>query len=715
MTCKHHVASSYLTHLRAIVLSLSAVPFVASAQTVAEDKGATDARTLDTVEVVGRPRPLSEFPGAVSVIDGDTLRDGQRQVSLSESLARVPGITVLDRQNYAQDLQIQSRGFGARSTFGIRGIKLIVDGIPSSAADGQGQAGNFSLSSLDRIEVLRGPLALQYGNAAGGAIVASTDLDGASGVALDGWLASDDAYRAALRIDGASANEVWRWRVQGSRFETEGERPQSAAERSQFNAVGQWSPRAGESVRAVLNALSQPQTQDPLGLTRAQWRRDPHGTDRAALTFDTRKSIENHQLGLRWQREYAAGREFWLGGYGIQRDVVQFLALPIGAQIPSSNSGGVIDLGRRSSGIDAGHRWSGADGGVAIGIEAGQLDETRRGHENFVGSVLGVRGRLRRDEDNRVRNREVYLIGDWHPADHWTLLGAVRHTRIAFASDDHFIAPGNADDSGRFDYSETAASFGIARAFANGEVFASIGRGFETPTITELAYRPDGAAGFNRSLIPAHVVSAEVGTRWRFASVEASIAAYRIDGDDEIVPALSRGGRASFANAGRTRRDGIEASLAGTLGSQWSYSLAANAIRARFVEAFSFLVATGAQTASRTVAAGNRIPGIPRADGFGELVWHDRSDRFVAALEARVSDRIATDDRNSDSAPGYARFSARLEWRGAASGWHGFARIDNLFDRDYVGSVIVNEGNERFFEPGAGRSFTLGLGWRQPR
>lgn len=690
------------------------LPAMANAQDVPK-RVAKDARTLDTVQVVGRARPLSEFPGAVSVIDGDTLRDGQRQVNLSESLARVPGITVLDRQNYAQDLQVQSRGFGARSTFGIRGIKLIVDGIPSSAADGQGQAGHFPLGSLDRMEVLRGPLALQYGNAAGGAIVASTDLDGTAGVALDGWIASDDAYRAALRIDGASRNEAWRWRVQGSRFATDGERPHSAAERSQFNAVAQWSPRDGESFRVVLNALSQPGTQDPLGLTRTQWEVDPRGTDPAASMFDTRKSIENHQIGVRWQREYAPGREFFIGGYGIQRDVVQFLALPGGAQVPASNSGGVIDLGRRSSGVDAGHRWSGARGAVAIGIEAGDLDETRRGYENFVGDALGVRGRLRRDEDNRVRNREAYLIGDWHPADRWTLLASVRHARLSFSSDDRFIAPGNDDDSGRFDYSETAAAFGVARAFGNGEIFASAGRGFETPTITELAYRPDGAAGFNRSLTPAHMVSAEAGARWRFVSANASIAAYRIDGEDEIVPALSRGGRASFANAGRTRRDGIEASLAGNIGRQWSYAFAANAIRARFTEEFSFRVATGAQITTRTVSAGNRIPGIPRADGFAELAWRDPGDRVVAAVEARVSGRIATDDRNSDAASGYAWFAARFEWHGRDSGWHGFARIDNLLDRDYVGSVIVNEGNARFFEPGAGRSLTLGIGWRQQR
>ena len=715
MTRHRHISGAIPISCVIVLGLVAAFPSATRAQTAPAEPVATDARRLDTVEVVGRTRPLSEFPGAVSVIDGDTLRDGQRQLSLSESLVRVPGITVLDRQNHAQDLQIQSRGFGARSTFGIRGIKLIVDGIPSSAADGQGQAGNFPLGSLDRIEVLRGPLALQYGNAAGGAIVASTILDGEPGIAVDGWIASDDAYRAALGLDGASAGDAWRWRVHGSRFSTDGERPQSAAQRSQLNAMAQWSPRKGESVRLVLNALTQPGTQDPLGLTREQWQRDPHGVDPAATTFDTRKSIENHQAGLRWQREYATGREFRIGAYGIEREIVQFLALPTGAQVPASNSGGVIDLARRSAGIEAAHRWSGARGALAIGVELGDLDETRRGYENFVGNAIGVRGRLRRDEDNRVRNREAYVIGDWKPAAHWTLLGAVRHARLSFSTEDRFIAPGNGDDSGRFDYGETAASLGVARAFGAGEVFASIGRGFETPTITELAYRPDGAAGFNRDLTPASIVSAEAGARWRFARADASVALYRIDGEDEIVPALSRGGRASFANAGRTRRDGIEASLAGTLGEQWSYTLVANAMRARFTEEFSFRVATGAQVTTRTVDAGNRIPGVPAADGFAELAWRDRSDRFVVAIEARVSDRIATDDRNSDFAPGYARFSTRFEWRAGPSGWHGFARVDNLFDRDYAGSVIVNEGNARFFEPGAGRTLSLGLGWRAPR
>lgn len=672
--------------------------------------------TLDRIQVLGKTRPLSGFPGAVSVVDGDALRDGQRRVSLSESLARVPGVTVLDRQNHAQDLQVQSRGFGARSTFGIRGVRLVVDGIPLSAADGQGQAASFPLDTLDRIEVLRGPLALQYGNAAGGAILGYTDLAQGPGQALEAWRGSQQSSRASVRIDGGLPDDAWRWRAHGSRFATAGERPHGAATRSNFSAVGEWRPTDGQRLRLALNALTQPGTQDPLGLTRAAWERDPQGTDAAAIAFDTRKSIKNHQLGLRWQHDYLPNREWWIGGYRVHRDVVQFLSVPPSAQAAPASAGGVIDLGRRSSGIDAGHRWSAANGSVAVGVEVARLDEARRGYENYVGDALGVRGRLRRDEHNRVDSREAYAIADYRPADRWTVLGAMRRTHLGFASSDRYVAAGNGDDSGRLEFRESAASLGVARAVAHGELFASVGRGFETPTITELAYRPGGGAGFNAALRPARFVSGEVGARWRAGAITGSFAAYRVHGEDEIVPAETAAGRASFANAGRTRRSGIELSLSGDLSQQWAFALAANLIDARFTEDFSYRLTRGAETDVRTVAAGNRIPGIARADGFAELAWAGEGRRLTAALEARGSGPVATDDRNSDAAAGHLRVSVRGAWRpGGAHGWHGFARVDNLFDRRYIGSLIVNDGNGRFFEPGAGRSVTVGIGWQARR
>lgn len=675
-------------------------------------KQSDEAATLDSVDVIGTRRSLSNFPGAITIVDATALQDGQRKVSLSESLAQVPGITVLDRQNYAQDLQIQSRGFGARSTFGIRGVKLIVDGIPNSAADGQGQAGSFPLDALDRIEVLRGPLALQYGNAAGGVIVGYTDLENRRANHLDLWAGDNDSYRASAGVDGVSDNAAWRWRLDANRFATQGERPHSAAERSQLNTVVQWSPREGESFRLVLNSLSQPGTEDPLGLTRQALESNFYGTDAAAITFNTRKSIENHQLGFQWRRDYKNDRRVWLGAHRVERDVLQFLALPVGAQVPASNSGGVIELARRSNGIAGGHQWRGENGAVTLGFDTTGLQEVRRGYENYLGAELGVRGRLRRDEVNHVSNNEVYALADWVPKKAWSMLGAFRYSNIHFESDDNYFATTNGDDSGQRSYKESSYSLGLSRAFTNGEIFASLGRGFETPTVTELAYRPDGGGGFNFNLIPAHFISGEIGARWRSEVAQANITFYRVSAKDEIVPADSRGGRASFANAARTERVGLEAGWSGKLGNAWSYTLAANWIDARFEQSFSYNVFANGVNVVRTVDAKNRIPGIPRADGYAEIMWRSPDASFDSALEMRISDSIATDDRNNDLANGYFKLALRMTWRPAqAKFWNGFIRVDNLFNRQHVGSVIVNEANARYFEPGAGRGFTVGISW----
>src|SRR5690606_3599869 len=243
------------------------------------------------------------------------------------------GVLAQERNNFAQDVQVQSRGFGARSTFGIRGIQLVVDGIPASTIDGQGQAANFALDTLDRIEVLRGPLALQYGNAAGGAIVGYTDLQGqalAGGTAArwQAWAGRDSSARLSLRADGGNDRDSWRWRLHGSHFQTDGARRHSAAERTQLGAVAQWLPRPGHELRLVVDSLEQPWTEDPLGLTRAQWEADPQGTAPQALDFNTRKQIGNHQAALRWQWNYAEGREAWLSGHGIDRAITQFLSIP---------------------------------------------------------------------------------------------------------------------------------------------------------------------------------------------------------------------------------------------------------------------------------------------------------------------------------------------------------------------------------------------------
>lgn len=670
-----------------------------------------EATELDAIQVTGLRQPLVRFPGAATLLDAGDLQDGQRQASLAESLQRAPGVLALERNNFAQDLQVQSRGFGARSTFGIRGIQLVVDGVPGTALDGQGQASSFALGALDRIEVLRGPLALQYGNAAGGAILGHSELDGSPGWRAQAWAGSDAATRLSLRVDGAASERGLRWRAHGAWLRTDGHRPHSAAERTHAGAVAQWLPAPGHELRVVADVLEQPFVQDPLGLRREQWRDDPHGTDPAAITFDTRKRVANRQAGARWTMTHAGGHETWLAPHGVQRGIVQFLAIPPGAQAPPSSAGGVIELDRSSAGIALGHRRTLRDGAIAFGVDAGRLREDRRGFENFDGARIGVRGRMRRDEVNTVRSREGWIAGEWQPMPEWTVLAAVRRSWLDFRSDDRYVAPGNGDDSGALGFAENAASLGVARTLGNGEMFAGLGRGFETPTVVELAYRPDGVAGFNRNLRPARFATAELGMRWRGDGWRGSVAAWWIGGRDEIVPALNSGGRTSFANASATRRHGIEASLDGRLGERWTYALVGNALRAEFEEGFSVRVARGGQAETREVPAGNRVPGIPELHGFAELAWHPRG-RFAVALEAAGNSAIPIDDANSDAAPGHVRLALALRWRSPREpGWHAFARIDNLADRDAVGSVIVNEANGRAFEPLPARTLTFGLGW----
>lgn len=636
------------------------------------------AQTLDRIHVLGQPQPLTGFPGAATALDINALRDGQRQASLAELLQR--------------------------------GLGLVSNGIPASAADGQGQAATFALAALDRLQVLRGPLALVHGNGAGGVIVGDSLLDGSRTQRADVWADSQGSQRIAVRADGRSDDERWRWRAHGSHLHADGHRPHSGVRLSHAGGVLQRRDDDG-SLQLTFDALHQPWTDDPLGLTREHWQRDPHGTDPAALLHDSRKRVDNLQAGLRWSRQLADGGERWLAAHAIDRRMQQFLAIPPGAQIPPTSAGGMIALQRQSSGVELGQRWQLGTAALAIGAELGRLHEDRQGHENFSGDTLGVRGRLRRDERNRIDRHEAWLA--WEQRfDTWTLLAAARHSRLRFASQDRYIAPGNPDDSGRLHFTGTAAALGLARRWASTEVFASIGRGFETPTVTELAYRPDGEAGFNRDLRAARFRSAEAGLRWRGDALSGSAAWFVIDGRGEIVPALSSGGRASFANAGRTRRHGIELAADGRLGGHWRWRLVGNALQARFVDGFSHVIRRGEVVQPRHVAAGNRVPGIPRVHGFAELAWQHPQRNWSAALEAAGNSAITVDDANSDAAPGHVRLNLVARWRSAtATGWHGFLRIDNLADRNVVGSVIVNEANGRHFEPAPGRGVTLGIGW----
>lgn len=659
---------------------------------------------------VATPRPEFEVPAAIGSIDRTDLTHGQPQISLSESLTRVPGITARNRQNYAQDLQIQSRGFGARSSFGVRGLQLRLDGFPLTAPDGQGQPASLLIPALDRLEVLRGPLAFPYGNSAGG-VLSAFSMEPPARTQLGARLAlgADNTQHWTGSAGGSTRQSKLGYQATLGHFRSDGFREHSAVERNQALLTAGFAFDAQNHLRLLLNSFTQPTGEDPLGLTRAQFEDDPRQADAAATRFNTRKNVDDLLGGLAFEHRAGNGDRAEILGYVSAREIEQFQSIPVAVQAAPSHAGGVIDLGRDTLGLEGRYVWQWDEGALSAGLQTQTLSENRRGFENFNGAQLGVRGALRRDEDNQVQNFDQFLLGDWRVADSLRLFGALRHSEVDFESEDDFIRPGNPDDSGQRRYSAITPALALLfEADTTTRWYVSAAEGFETPTFNELSYRPDGASGLNLALDAARSRTIELGWKEQLANRGLFTAAFfHTRTEDEIVPAANSGGRASFQNAEGTRRRGVELSFDTAIAQDWSLLLAADYLDAEFSEGFSYLAGGMMQT----VAAGNRLPGVARSNLFTELGWRRGLPGWSAAIEARYSDDVPVNDINSDAADDYTVVNSRLVYlRHTAWGhYSSFARIDNLLDENYAGSVIVNEGNSRFFEPAPGRTWFAGV------
>ncbi len=687
--------------------------FAAGSAALAPAARATDTPPLIDVVVVSASRiehNSFDLPASIDLIDAARIRDGQMRVNASEALASVPGLVAQNRQNYAQDLQISSRGFGARSAFGVRGVRLISDGVPASMPDGQGQPSAFNLDMAERIEVLRGPFSAIYGNHSGGVIQLFTrDGQGRPTIELNLSGGSYGTRKADLSAQGSSG--ALGYVIDASRFETDGYRDHSAATRDQGFVKLTLAPNPGGKLTLVANSLRQDGTQDPLGVTWASYRRDPRAgeidaTDTVAPKrtlaerYDTRKDINHQQLGLSWEQRFGDDR-LRLMAYGGNRQVTQFQSFSKGFQASPTHSGGVVDFDRDFHGADI--NWvSVRDLGAGkltatIGIDYGKSDDARRGFENFVGNQFGVRGALRRDEQDSLSSIDPYLQAEWQ-AGPWVLTGGVRHTRMKVQVRDRYTSNGN--DSGSVDYRHTTPVLGLLYKLSPVlNLYASAARGFETPTLNELFYSGTGA-GFNFGLKPAESTHLEAGLKAIVGSgTRINTALFQVRTTDELVVDSSAGGRTSYKNASKTLRQGAELSLDTTLGGGVSGRLALTALRAVYDQGFG------------SVLAGSRLPGVPNANLFAELAWKDAAGRFGAALETVASSKIYAEDANSEiPAPGYAVVNARVNATQELGQWRfkQFVRLNNLLDRKYVGSLIVGDANKRYYEAAPGRNWMLG-------
>ena len=646
--------------------------------------------------------PSFDVPYSVDSINQQQIKDGQLGINASEVLSRVPGLVVQNRQNYAQDLQISSRGFGARSAFGVRGIKLIADGIPASTPDGQGQAATFNLDTAERIEVLRGPAATLYGSNAGGVIqMFSREGEGPPRIGAETLVGSDGMNKNHLTAEGATDDVGFV--LDASRMDTDGYRDHSAARRDQTFAKLNLKPDEDSKLALIYSSLEQNGTQDPLGQSWAAYKADPRSVAQNALTYNTRKSIDHQQLGMNYER-YMGDATLQVNAYTGTRSVIQYLAIP--PTSPSNKQGGgVVQFDRKFYGGSL--RWlqpvQGVLGDLTLigGVDYDQSQDSRHGYQNFSGDQLGVKGALVRDEVDTAHSLDPYVQANW-ALDNWTVQAGLRYSTMEMDVHDQFLS--NGDDSGNKRYEKATPSVSVMYAFTPElHGYVSAGKGFETPTQAELAYSPNGN-GFNFGLKPSESTQYEMGLKAQLNNTRINAAVFQITTEDELVVLSNTGGRTTYQNAGRTLRRGFELGAESQLAEHWTSTLAYTRLQATYDTNFA--------SASSTVDKGNDLPGVPQTTLFAEVNWKP-TDWLSTAVEGLYRSKVYVEDTNTQkAAPAYSVFNWRAQFEQKVEHWtfHQTLRLDNLLDRQYVGSVIVGDSNNRYYEAAPGRSWYAGAG-----
>ena len=612
------------------------------------------------------------------------------KVDAGDALAGVAGIQADNRYNYAQDTRLVVRGFGSRAAFGVRGLQLNVDGIPLSMPDGQAQTSSIFLDSIDSIEVLRGPLATLYGNSGGGVVEWFSRKPTETALEWGGQFSENDTQR--YNVNAQWATDTKQLQILASDFQTDGPRRHNSAERQQqaLRWYHQWDDQNRFIIRYDNNDA--PLLQDPSALTPQDWREDPTQTVQRAVDFNTRKDIHHRQGSLSWFHERDSGEgliSLWQG----DRDIEQFLPF---AGDDATSSGAVIDVSRQFEGAHARWRQRGVNWSATLGAQIERQQDHRFGYVNSNGE----KGELRRDEFNWIENASAYLRFQWQLSEELSATGGVRYSDINYDVEDYFTELDNSDDSGSSNFSETTAAVSVTWQFLpTSATYLSLGQGFETPTLTELAYRNQGS-GLNRELGPSTNDQWEWGIKHQLVNDwRLHFAFFGIESEGEILVDQSNDGRTTYRNASETTREGAELSVNGALTQKLDVLLSYSYIDATF---------------DRGPLQGNQLPGVAKSQGYLRLNWQP-AEQWLVQLAGQYRNETPVNDQNDTFAPSYTTWDIAVsrDWQWSKSELDVWARIDNITDKDYVGAVVVNQGSGRSFEPSVGRQASVGISWRR--
>ncbi|MEP1217105.1 MAG: TonB-dependent receptor [Marinobacter sp.] len=658
--------------------------------------------TSETVIKVTSPRlvrDLYETPAAVSVVDTPEIREGQQRLQLDESLDTVPGLFFQNRYNFAQNLRLSTRGFGARAPFGIRGIRIQVDGIPYTLPDGQSQIDAVDLDSAQRIEVIRGPSSVQYGNASGGVIDITTARgdDQPAGTRLRQDVGSDDYYKTTVQANGSQGATSGIATMSWLNFN--GYRDQSEVEKGLFNGRLSHKWEDGQRLTATFNALHTPKAEDPAGLTAAQVEEDRRQSTPNAERLDAGQDVDQQTLGLLYEAPVVGAGEWTVSTFFTRRDFTQQLPFPGPSRIAYD---------RQFYGISSDYQLDSELVGLPLIWMVGadlhrQVDERRRYAVSFNGDVTAQT----QEETQNGTTAAVFAQGDLAVTEHFSLSLGARFDRLRLSVEDHRLIDG--DDSGSRTYDEFSGFAGASYRLApRQQLYATIGTAFEAPTFTEFA-NPDGSGGFNPDIEPQQAINREIGIRGGLGEgLSYDLALFSIRVDDEILP-FEINNRTFYENAGRTERNGVE------LGVGWDISYAWRITSALTLADYTL---EDFEDEQGNNADGNRLPGLPREQWVTAVEWRGDGQRF-AALEWQYVGDLYAENSNQTRVSDYWLFGIRAgdTVRLGSQSLNLYGGIRNLLDEDYFSNIRINANADRpveergYYEPAPGRTFYAGIEW----
>ncbi len=646
--------------------------------------------TLDEIVITATrlETTVRDAARSVSVVDQERIQNGRQQLALDEALAGIPGLYMQNRYNFSQDLRVSLRGFGARSSFGIRGIKIIIDGIPETLPDGQTGVDSIDLGSARRIEVLRGPSSSFYGNASGGVIAVETEL-GQEDPFVEANVAAGDLGYEKYQLKTGGRTDSLNYLINVSTQKLDGYRDHSRAKGSLVNARFGIPLGEQDSLTVAFNYTDQPVAEDPGGINAAQAATDPSSARDRNLLFNGGEKLDQQRVGFVYKRNRSSGN-LTVRNYYVWRDFSNRLPF---------EGGGSVDLDRYFYGLGAQFAFGDMlpdNFELSVGIDIDRQDDGRKRFDN----LQGILGPMVFDQQEIVDGNGIFVQSRYEFNDSWSLSAGLRYDDISYDITDRYLADG--DDSGRITFDQLSPSIGINYDFGRGILFGAFSSSFATPTTTELA-NPDGSGGFNQALDAQTARSYELGYKAGGQQLYYELAVFYIDLQDELTPfeVASSPGRTFFANAGESSRTGIEAALSWTGMAGFGFDASLTWSDFQFDE---FIDDNGNDF------SGSRMPGLPEI--FGYLGLRYESDNgLVMAFDTNYSGSLFANNSNTVKVPSYVVSDLRATYEFQNGNWlfRPYVGINNLFNERYNSNIRINGFGARYFEPAPDRNIYAGI------